>query len=213
MKVLLDETPLEITPASVAEALIAGRDAAEAAGRLVIEVHADGSPIDAALLDEPPADTAGILELKMISTPPGPFIRTTLLDAADLLEQIRIAQTEAVKQFQTGHIEDGVPSLQHALGSWTLVRDVVDKAASLGTIEPSAVIVPTADGSTRTGATYIDGLARDFDTVRIALEKQDFTALADCLEGDLDTQAAHWIDFVKALADSVTAGDDTPRQD
>lgn len=213
MKVLLDQTLLDITPASVAEALMAGRDAAEAAGRLVIEVHADGSPIDIALLDQPPTDTAGILELKMISTPPGPFIRTTLLDAADLLEQIRIAQAQAVEQFQTGHIEDGVPSLQHALGSWTLVRDVVDKAASLGTIEPSAVIVNTPDGSTRTGATYIDGLARDLDAVRIALEKQDFTVLADVLDGDLDTQAAHWIDFIKALADSVEMKPDTPKHD
>jgi hypothetical protein len=200
MKVMLDNTPLEVTPDSVADALIAGRDAAEAAGRLVIEVHADGSPLPVEMLDEPPTDNAGFTEIKLISTRPGPFIQTTLLDASDLLVEIRKAQAQAVESFQTGHIEDGVPALQHALGSWTLIRDVVEKATTLCRMEPSTVVVPTAEGSTRTGATYIDGLAHDFELVRLALEKQDFTALADVLEGELDTQAEAWMDFLKAMA-------------
>jgi hypothetical protein len=204
MKVYLDDRPLSVTPGSIAEALVAGRDAAEAGGRLVIEVHADGEPIDPALLDAPPSDDAGISELKLISTLPGPFLRVTLLDAIDLLIETRRAQAHAVESFQTGHIEDGVPALQNALGSWTLIRDVVEKAASLGTFDPSAVVVTGPDGSTRTGATYIDGLAHDFDAVRRALEVQDFTALADVLEGDLDAQAEHWLRYLAALADVVS---------
>jgi len=206
MKVYLDDQPLSVTPGSVAEALVAGRDAAEATGRLVIEVHADGSPIDPAMLDQPPTDHAGIAELKLISTPPGPFLRVTLLDAVDLLAEIKKAQTVAVEKFQTGHIEDGVPALQNALGSWTLIRDVVEKASALGTIDPSTVVVETKDG-TRTGATYIDGLAHDFDAVRRALEIQDFTALADVLESDLDAQADHWMTFLSALARAVSPED------
>ncbi len=213
MKVMLDNNPLDIAPDSVADALIAGRDAAEAAGRLVIEVHADGSPIPAEMLDEPPADNAGFTEIKLISTLPGPFLQTTLLDASDLLVEIRKAQANAVECFQAGHIEDGVPSLQHALGSWTLIRDVVEKATTLCRMEPSTVVVPTADGSTRTGVTYIDGLAHDFDLVRQALEKQDFTALADVLDGELDTQAQAWMDFLKALAARAVQTDEETRSD
>lgn len=204
MKVYLDDQPLAVSPASVAEALVAGRDAAEAGGRLVIEVHADGSPIAPELLDAPPDDNAGITELKLISTLPGPFLRITLLDAVDLLVEIRRAQSIAAHSFQTGNIEDGAPALQNALASWTLIRDVVDKASALGAINPAAVVVRTEDGGERTGATYIEGLAQDFQTVRGALEIQDFTALADVLEGDLDTQAQHWMVFLAALAAAVS---------
>ena len=46
MRVLLDNDPCPISPASIGEALLAASDIAEGQGRLVIEVLVDGKLFD-----------------------------------------------------------------------------------------------------------------------------------------------------------------------
>ncbi|MBX3323238.1 MAG: hypothetical protein KF757_09640 [Phycisphaeraceae bacterium] len=203
MKIRLDDTLLEMEARSVAEALELGRGAAEKQGRLIIEVHADGSPLPAAMLDEPPDHDAGIGELRLLSTLPGPFIQTTLLDAADLLGQVRTDQAEAVRLFQSGHIEEAFGPLQRALTSWAIVRDVVDKSATLGAIDPESVRVEAADGAVRTGPAHIDTLSDNLTEIKRALQIQDFSALAEVLEIDMNLEANQWERFLQALADQA----------
>ncbi|RMH14588.1 MAG: hypothetical protein D6695_00855 [Planctomycetota bacterium] len=203
MQVYLDDKLLAARPDSVADALEAGRVAAEAAGRLVIEVHADGHPIDQGMLDQPPADDAGISELRLVSTAPGPFIRTTLLDAVDLLGQIRVDQVEAVKLFHTGHIEEAFEPLQRALQSWAILRDVVDKGSTLGLIDVESVQVPSRSGQSEPGTGFISTLMEHLTEVKRSLEIQDFTALADVLEGGLEAEVGRWEEFLRAMADAA----------
>lgn len=204
MKVFLDDQMLSESPQSVAGALEAGRVAAEARGRMVIEVHADGQPLSPDLLDHPPEHEAGIVELKMVSTPPGPFIRTTLLDAVELLGPLERDQGEAVGLLHTGHIEEAFEPLQRALLSWSILRDLVDKSAQLGLTDPSRVIVQGGDWATaRSGGEFIADLALHLGEVKRTLEIQDFTALADVLEGDLAGDARGWAHFLRAMADAA----------
>jgi hypothetical protein len=203
MKIRLDETLLETEASTVAEALVIGRTAAEANGRLVIEVHGDGQPVPPEMLDEPPDHDAGFGELRLLSTLPGPFIQTTLLDAADLLGQVRVDQAEAVRLFQSGHIEEGFGPLQRALTSWAIVRDVVDKSASLGAVDPAGVSVTAADGTARTGPAHIEALSTHLLEVKRALQIQDFSALAEVLEIDMTLEATQWEQFLSALADQA----------
>ncbi|MCL4220172.1 MAG: hypothetical protein KJZ65_02260 [Phycisphaerales bacterium] len=204
MKVYLDEQMLSEGPQSVAGAIEAGRLAAEARGRMVIEVHADGQPLASELLDNPPEHEAGIVELKMISTPPGPFIRTTLLDAIELLGPIERDQGQAVKLLHAGHIEEAFEPLQRALLSWSILRDLVDKSAQLGLTDPSRVIVQgEAWATARAGGEFIADLALHLGEVKRTLEIQDFTALADVLEGDLAVDARGWGHFLRAMADEA----------
>lgn len=204
MQVFLDDRLLEQCPDSVAGALEAGRVAAEGLGRLVIEVHADGNPLAADLLENPPDDAAGIGELRMVSTAPGPFIRTTLLDAVELLGPIRADQAEAVKLFHSGHIEEAFEPLQRALTSWSILRDLVEKSEQLGLTQPTRVLVQGEDWSTGTsGSEYISALVDHLGEVKRTLQIQDFTALADAIEGGLASDADGWELFLKAMAASA----------
>lgn len=191
----------------MAAALEAGRLAAEGLGRLVIEVHADGKPLPGELLEDPPSDAAGIRELRMVSTEPGPFIRTTLLDAVELLGPIRADQAEAVRLFQSGHIEEAFEPLQRALTSWSILRDLVEKSEQLGLTQPSRVLVRADDWSTGTsGSEFIAALAEHLGEVKRTLQIQDFTALADAIEGGLGSDADGWELFLKAMADEAGGG-------
>ncbi len=204
MKVFLDDQMLSESPQSVAGALEAGRLAAESRGRMVIEVNADGQPLTPELLENPPQHAAGIVELKMISTAPGPFIRTTLLDAVELLDPLEREQAEAVRLLQTGQIEEAFDPLQRALLSWSILRDLVDKSSQLGLTDPSRVIVHGGDWSTgRAGGEFIADLALHLGEVKRTLEIQDFTALADVLDGDLAADARAWGHFLRAMAEAA----------
>ncbi|KAA0213198.1 MAG: hypothetical protein DYG94_14270 [Leptolyngbya sp. PLA3] len=204
MKVILDDQMLSESLKSVAGALEAGRQAAESRGRLVIEVHADGHPLASELLDNPPEHEAGIIELKMISTPPGPFIRTTLLDAVELLGPIEHDQAEAVGLLQTGQVEEALEPLQRALLAWSILRDLVEKSTQLGLTDPSRVVVQGGDWATaRGGGEFIADLALHLGEVKRTLEIQDFTALADVLEGGLAADARSWEHFLRAMAEAA----------
>lgn len=208
MRIRLDDTLLEVSAESVAEAIVIGRNAAEDRRRLVIEVHGDGVPLPAAMLDDPPSNDGGFAEIHLLSTPPGPFIQTTLLDAADLLRQVASDQSEAVRLLHAGHVEEAFGPLQRALTAWAIVRDVVDKSATLGAIDPSSVQVERLDGARESGASHIDALAQHLTEVKRALSIQDFSALADVLAGELHADTTAWVDFLSALADQASRSGD-----
>lgn len=202
MQAFLDDQLLTECPSGIAGALEAGRLAAEQLGRLIVEVHADGKPLAQELLENPPEGNAGILQLKMISVQPGPFMRTTLLDASELLGPIRRDQAEAAGLLQTGHVEEAFEPLQRALTAWSILRDLIEKSQMLGLTDPARVVVKGADWSTgKAGGEYIAELGDHLAEVKRTLELQDFTALADVLEGDLTTDAHAWEDFLRAMAD------------
>lgn len=200
MNVYLDNEPLSVEPATLARAIEVARDTADAKGRVVIEVKGDGSAVAADLLDNPPDNDAGIGELRLTSTPPGLFVRETLLEARTVLEDGIKAQQAAADAIQSGSLEEALEPLHQALQCWSLVRDVVERSQALLGETASSVSFEAPSGS-MTGASCITRLSETLRDVRTALEQSDWSALSDALAYDLGDLAGDWRAMLEALGD------------
>ena len=204
MNVYLDDEPLPVEPPTIARAIEVARDTADARGRVVIEVKGDGRAVAADLLDNPPDTDAGLRELRLVSTPPGPFVRETLLEARTVLDDAVNAQEAAADAVQSGALEDALEPLHKALQCWSLVRDVVDQSQALLGQTASSVTFDAPDGPT-TGEAAIARLSAALADVRSALERSDWSALSDALAYDLGDLSAVWRAMLEALGDRADA--------
>jgi hypothetical protein len=200
MNVYLDDEPLQVEPPTLARAIEVARNAADARGRVVIEVKGDGRAVAADLLDNPPDTTAGLRELRLISTPPGPFVRETLLEARTVLDDAVQAQEAAADAIQSGSLEQALEPLHKALQCWSLVRDVVDQSQALLGQTASSITFNAPDGPT-TGDASIARLSAVLADVRSALERSDWSALSDALAYDLGDLSLVWRAMLEALGD------------
>lgn len=180
-------------------ALQAARLHAEARGRIVIEVLADGAPVANALLDEPPADDAGVATLHMVSADRRSFVSVTLSDARESLNDIRSGQQEAAGHVQAGRMDLASEPLRRVVTGWSIVRDVVDHAGALLGVDPAAVVIEAPGDSPVLGGVCIQALAAQLTEVRRALSEQDWPSLSDALAYDMPGHADRWAALLDAL--------------
>ncbi|MEM7755591.1 MAG: hypothetical protein AAF297_08135 [Planctomycetota bacterium] len=204
MQVFLDDQPLTVEPATVARAIECARDTAQTHGRVVVEVNADGAPIDSALLDEPPADDAGIGELRMTSVDLAAFVSVTLSDAADALKASAKDRTDAADAIDQGRMDLAGGALSGLLGVWAMARDVLDKSGQLLGTDPSALSVPDPEGGTVSGAACVDGLVRVLGEIKSAVGDEDWSHVSDLLHDELDEQARQWELLLRAFSESAS---------
>lgn len=187
MRVLLDDRPIEIEPVTVARAIEAARESANAEGRIVIEVLGDGRSVDQQIIESPPQDTAGFTELKLVTADPGAFVAVTLSDSGSLLDAAADGHQRAADELMAGNREEAIAPLSEALQAWQVVRDVIEKSAALLGLDARAV----ACGA-HTGGEIIDGLTAKLGVVKQALTEQDDSALSDVLAYDMPEQVDRW---------------------
>jgi hypothetical protein len=199
MRVFLDEQPIQVDQPTLAAALSAGRAAADARSRVIVEVKLDGRPVSGPELDEPSQAPQPGSEVRLLTAEPRALVRTTLLDVADLLPQAREMQGQAARKFQAGQFQEAFADLTEALSVWDTVRQVVEQGPSLLGL---SVMDLKLGGESM--VTRVEGLSVRLGAVRSALTSQDWSTLADCLEGDLDAAAEDWATLLRALADQIS---------
>lgn len=198
MQITLDAETLSTTD-SIESALDAAREHAESAGRLIVEIHADGSPIADELLDNPPSDSQGIKELHFVSVDPIEFMVQTLRDTRESLAGTKAEQTIAAGLVQSGKLTEAIESLGSILEGWHAARDVVDQLSALAEIDLNTLQIDDTSG-----AECINGLTQTLAEVRDAVTSEDWSSLGDLLEYDLDQQASAWMSLIDALEHRVT---------
>lgn len=203
MQLWIDDTQID-TVESIEAAFEIARKHAEEANRLIIDIQADGQPIDDALLDKPPADSGGITELRLTTTDHGTFLIETINSAKDALELTREDQIAAADQIRTGELEPAIESLKAVLEGWHAVRDVVGQSAALAEINIDTLQITDAKGVTSTGAQCVDALPKVLSEVRGCLGKQDWASLGDAIEYDLDDQITTWHALLNAMIKSIS---------
>lgn len=192
MQVYLDGKRLENAGSTLASALQCASDAA--GERLLIEAEADGRRVESNELQDPPPTDPFASEIRFKSTERSALIRETLLEARDLLDDIRDAQQQAVGALQTGRIPDAMGILGGLLQNWQCISRTVQLTIGVESVTPEE-----AEGLAIAPAT--GDLASRLGDVRTALMAQDFVALADLLAYDLEEEADRW----KRLIERLTA--------
>lgn len=200
MDLYLDDEPLGSGAATVAEAVRAGAAAAALRGRVVVEVYCDGQALpDSALDADSDAAQEGGKEVRLVSVEPRSFVRVTLLDAADALDQLAQDQRRAAELVERGERARAFTHIESAITVWEAVRRALADGAALLAIDLDSVALHAGARVTdRVGA-----LSRALEELRRCIKGDDVASLCDTLRFELDAEAAAWRDMLRTVASRV----------
>ncbi len=201
VEAFLDGQPIVIGRPTLAAALAAGVEAAEARGRIIVEAVADGRALDDSALDQPSDRPGDVREVRLVSAEPRALVRVTFLDAADALDDARSEQSRAAEMVQVGHLSEAMKPLQSALATWQTVRDVVDRGSAVLRIDLKS---PSVAGGVSVEDRTSELLSR-LNEIKSAITREDWSALSDILAYDLAEQIDAWKAMLRGLADHVMA--------
>jgi hypothetical protein len=202
MQVLLDGVPIDVPRPSVALAIQTAAADAVRRGRIVIEVKADGVALTGEQLSNPADEDCGIRELSMLSADPRLLVQQTVLDAADAVESVRADQASAAEMIQTGRANEALDTLQRAFITWQAARDVVARGAALLSIDLDRLALPGVAEDVSFASATTDLLSH-LTQLKDALNRQDWSALADIVAYDLDADAQTWHALLTSFATYV----------
>jgi hypothetical protein len=212
MKAFLDDQPIELASASLADAVRRGAAMAEIKGRIVIHAEADGAAISDERLASLPEDSGGVSELRMRTADPSSMVRVALMDAAEMLDRVGTHQEAGAKRLHSGDIGGAMEEVSAAVGVWQLVRDVFEKSCAVLRLDPEQMELAVHE---RSGGPDLRSvrvsektaeLAATLGRLKESLEAQDWSALADTLEYDLGEQAKDWVTLLRLLSDQLRDG-------
>ena len=207
MRVFLDNAPLETEPSgrTLADALAAVQ--AEAGARLIVEVHADGEPVPADHLTDPPDTNPHCDELTCVSADRAAIVRVSLGEAADLLGTLSEKYPEIVEQIQVGKTQEGLASLSNVFVVWQSIEQTIQSATRVDgvTFAPSN----GDDSVDRLINSAVEQLATMLRELKEAVVAGDFTTVADVIEYDLAQLNLDWQRRLNRLADNARLRDTT----
>ncbi|MEL6498562.1 MAG: hypothetical protein AAF937_07460 [Planctomycetota bacterium] len=200
MRVLLDGSEIQSAEPTLAGAIDAGRTAAEAAGRAIIEVAIDGRPVVGDQLESPSAEPLDAREVALTSTDPVSLVRTTLLDAAEALESSRPEHAVIAEALQAGDSSDALTRLSATLQVWQAAQDVLTRGWMLLGRDPGSLDVP--EGAEAESVQHMVGaLAEQLREIKRALGDQDLAAVADVVGYELAPMSEHWVALLRRASE------------
>ena len=199
MRVLLDDQPCSTSATTIGEAVAAAADAAEKAGRLVIEVLVDGSSLSEDDLQEDGRLANSADEVQLLTTTMNELLRDTFVHAAEALGDADTVQKEAAEFIQSGRQNEGMQNLLAALETWGGIRDAVVKGLGLADISPEDVTIE--------GIGLPDAIGRlqiRLGGLKEAMVAEDVSATCDCLLYNLPESTTEWRTILSGLAKRFT---------
>lgn len=193
MKVYLDAKPIEVSGHSLTSALDAVR--AQAQGRLIIEAQADGQPVPPEHLTHPPENTPYAGELRFVSTDPVAIVRESLLETADLLKPARDRHRHLADRIASAETEIALQQLPEVLAVWQQVMATLQLVRSCDLVAIPAQ--PPEDLDIDDAAAQLNAHLVD---LRMAIQKQDWSALSDLLAFDLIEDIDRWTTMLSDIA-------------
>ncbi|MFN0011289.1 MAG: hypothetical protein ACKVS8_06550 [Phycisphaerales bacterium] len=201
MRVYVDEQVVPIARPTLAAALAAGRDAASLRQRVIVEAKLDGVAIADADLHEPSDTPLEDGDVRFVTAEPRALVRTSLMDTREALEEVLKIQALAAEALHGGKLAEGLELIGSSLAVWDAVRRVSEQGPALLNVAFDSVSV--AGRPLRARATELAGC---LEQVKSALSAQDWSLLADLLEGELSDAARAWRTVLADLAEQTAAG-------
>lgn len=177
MQVYLDGQLIDDAGTTLGRAIDSAR--ARAAGRMIVQATADGTPVPACDLDEPPSRSPYAAAVEFASADPRALLNQTLNDAADLLAEVRDRQAAASALLQSGKVEEAVLAVGTVLECWSTVRDAL-------TLVVRAAPAECYDGVEREElSAAVESLARGLGEIKRSMSMEDWASLSDLLGWDM----------------------------
>lgn len=200
MKAFLDERSLSVTPPTLAAAFEIARAAAQAEGRVIVDVLINGQRASEDVIDHPSDKPAGDIEFKCITADPCALVSQSLREVASTLDSARSAQEEAAGALQQGRMDEAFALIADIMDVWDSLRRVVDQGPALigETIHDYPLI--NAAGQPIDSHAQIEQLSTTLQDIKGAVGLQDWSTLADLLSNELDSAADQWVTLLNQMA-------------
>lgn len=189
MNAYLDDQPIALERDSLACAIRTARQAAERAGRIIVEVLVNEIPVTGEELDQASEKSLGGASVRMISADPVELVATSADAGVAALDNLSELQASAAGAFRIGRIAEAVEELDQVVGLWQSLTDLASRAAA---------ITGEASHSNQVNS-MLNELAPCLNEFRSALANEDWSALADLLEYDLARHAGDWRKLLRSL--------------
>jgi hypothetical protein len=191
---MLDDMSVEGSAPTLSGAVERGRARAATLGRIIVEVWADGQKMDGDALEAAMQDGLSPVEVRLVSEAPTVVVRSALIDAAEALTGAQEAQARAAENILAGSPEKATEPLLEALRVWESVKRVVEEGSALlgRRLESDGAMLG-----------LIDGLRSRLESIGDLLEREDWAALADELEDEMEAEATRWRRGLSALSQSL----------
>ncbi len=196
MRAILDGRELKLDRPTLAAALSAGVQAAEAGGRVIVEAWADGRPLSDDEISQPPDIPGSVLELVLSSADPRALVAQTFREAAAALAGARDQHVSAGRCLQRGEFDAAMPLIREVLNTWGSARTALSRGADLLRLDVASLAPPGRRVEAMAGE-----LAARLESLKVAMTRQDWSALADVLAYELPVDAEAWCELLLAAAD------------
>ncbi|MFG0285494.1 MAG: hypothetical protein ACF8R7_13840 [Phycisphaerales bacterium JB039] len=208
MRLLLDDTPVDLDRPTLACALETGIELASAAGRVIIEVKLNGEPVGGDELATPSEEHMPGAEVALRTAEPVALVRTTLMEASDALGDAVALQRRAAAEIHAGRNQVAFDAMTAALEIWQTIQQVIGQTTDLMSIAPDDLTLelPGPEGGRISMGSRITELGAALLEARDAMRDGDLTRLADALEYDLVEKAELWQGLLAAFADALRDG-------
>ncbi|MGP1345445.1 MAG: hypothetical protein ACTS3F_02085 [Phycisphaerales bacterium] len=188
---------LNAESATLVAALAAAREFA--GERMIVEVLADGLPVPAADLENPPEDAPYADEISFLTADRAQLMREALDEVDSALLAIGSQQEAVAAKLQTGHTADAMQDLSVVLRTWDGVQQMAATLAHTeivaGSLEEEAAAVELSEVSA--------ALLKTLHLVRESVLGEDWSTLADILSFDLSDLAARWRESMACFRGAV----------
>ncbi|CAN5689930.1 hypothetical protein BH11PLA1_BH11PLA1_02690 [soil metagenome] len=201
MTIWLDDQRLAATPdASLASALAAARAAAQQTGRVIIEATWDGELISDDILADPPKTPLAQRELRFATADPRALVSATMHELGDVVQRLDLLQQEAADSLRAGDMTSALSGLSEAIEVWDTLRRAVQEGPALLGVALNDLTVRDPAGTPISLTAAIGGLSDVMNDLKAALENQDWAALGDLLDGEMNAQAKRFVGILRDLA-------------
>jgi hypothetical protein len=196
MQTFIDDRPIDTPGHTLADAIGAATE--HAGNRLIISAVADGAPVPDEHFTEPPTNAPYCQELRFTTADRASLVRVTLAEAADALDNLAEAHTDAARHFHTGDNNAALAKLQDILSAWQNTENAINTCRA---VEGVSCASPEHDRQIQAAS---NDLTNTLNEIKSAIVARDLTTAADAIEFDLAEQTETWADLLRALADHTT---------
>lgn len=181
MRVYLDGTLIDEAGSTLGRAIEAAR--ARAGTRMLVQAVADGAPVPAADLDDPPGVSPYASELRFASADSSVLLLDTLRETAEMLSEVKELQSRAAELLQTGKVDEAVAEVGEVLETWRTVKEAI------------VLVLKASPADRYHGAEKqelseaIGALASALGEIKRAMSVRDWASLGDSLAYDMGEHA------------------------
>ncbi len=198
MPIFLDDEPVQLAGASLAELIASATQRLADDGRVVVEVMMDGNVLTADEMSQRKDSPLEEAEVRLTSADPGALAVSTLYQVREQLPQATSLHEQAAEYLQQDNPQEALKTLADVIGVWMQTQEAVLGSAGvvgLGLDQVKVGEEPMSD--------FTDELIKQLHELKDLIVSGDMVALADTLAYEWPPIVDRWDALIGELIQKI----------